>query len=184
MAKAGDVINNPITGERITFLKTAKDTGGSLLQFELVAQPGGFPVGAHTHPKQEERFHILSGQISVWLDGQAHHYTAGDELVITAATPHYWTNTGREELKMIIELRPALDWETFFESMFGLARDGKTDKKGQPNPFQMAIIADKFRDEAGPVTLTHRLIFKLIPLLAVFGRWMGYKAVYPEYTQP
>jgi quercetin dioxygenase-like cupin family protein len=183
MAKAGDVIDNPCTGERITFLKTASDTGGSLLQIELVAQPNGFPVGAHTHPKQEEHFHIISGELSVWLDGQAHHYTAGDKLVIPSGTPHYWTNTGHEELKIIIELRPALRWETYFESMFGLARDGKTDKKGMPNPFQMAVIAHEFRDEAGPVTRAHRLIFKLLPLLAVLGRWMGYKASYPEYTR-
>ena len=34
----------------------------------------------------------------------------------------------------------------------------------------------------GGVTAADRLLFKLIPLLAVFGRRMGYKAVYPEYA--
>jgi len=36
MAKTGDVIENPMTGERITFLKTTRETNGELLRFEYV----------------------------------------------------------------------------------------------------------------------------------------------------
>ena len=39
MAKAGDIIENPITGERITFLKTTQETNGELLRFEDVLPP-------------------------------------------------------------------------------------------------------------------------------------------------
>jgi len=185
MAKVGDMINNPVTGEHITFLKTAQDTGGSLLQVEEAAQPSGFPVGgaAHIHPKQEEHFKVLSGQLRVWLDSHEHNLTTGDEFIIPLGTPHYWINTGTEEVRVIVEFRPALRWEMLFETMFGLARDGKTDKQGRPNPFQMAVIFDEFKDEAAPVATADRLLFKLIPLLAIFGRLMGYKAHYSEYTQ-
>ena len=108
MAKVGDVINNPVTGEHITFLKTAQDTGGSLLQVELAAQPSGFPVGgaAHIHPKQEEHFKVLSGQLRVWLDSHEHNLTTGDEFIIPLGTPHYWINTGTEEVRVIVEFRP------------------------------------------------------------------------------
>ena len=39
MAKPGDVIENPVTGERIVFRKTARETNGELLQFELLLKP-------------------------------------------------------------------------------------------------------------------------------------------------
>ena len=35
MAHAGQIIDNPVSGERIAFLRTAADTGGALLEFEL-----------------------------------------------------------------------------------------------------------------------------------------------------
>ena len=35
MAFSGQTIDNPVSGERITFIQTAADTGGELLEFEL-----------------------------------------------------------------------------------------------------------------------------------------------------
>ena len=35
MAHRGQIIDNPVTGERIRFLRTAADTGGDLLEFEM-----------------------------------------------------------------------------------------------------------------------------------------------------
>jgi hypothetical protein len=35
MVKAGDVLEHPVTGERIVVLKTAQDTGGEMFQMEL-----------------------------------------------------------------------------------------------------------------------------------------------------
>jgi hypothetical protein len=36
VAHAGEVIENPVTGERVVFRQTARDTGGELLQFEPI----------------------------------------------------------------------------------------------------------------------------------------------------
>jgi len=80
---------------------------------------------------------------------------------------------------IVVEMRPALQWETLFETMFGLARDGKTDKQGRPNPLQVAVTFNQFKDEAHPVEARDRMLSKLIPILAQLGKRMGYKAVYP-----
>jgi mannose-6-phosphate isomerase-like protein (cupin superfamily) len=61
MAFTGQTISNPVSGEKITFLKTAADTAGELLEFELALSPDGHVPGAHVHPEQEERFHVLEG---------------------------------------------------------------------------------------------------------------------------
>ena len=39
MARAGQIIHNPVSGERIEFLQTAADTDGALLEFELQLPP-------------------------------------------------------------------------------------------------------------------------------------------------
>lgn len=39
MAISGQVLDNPISGERITFRKTAADTGGEILAFDLELSP-------------------------------------------------------------------------------------------------------------------------------------------------
>lgn len=58
---AGQVLVNPVSGERSTFIRIARDTTGELLEFELDLTPDGRVPGAHVHPAQEETFEILAG---------------------------------------------------------------------------------------------------------------------------
>ena len=44
MAKAGDTLEHPVTGERIIFRKTAKETGGELMQGRALNCPPLAPV--------------------------------------------------------------------------------------------------------------------------------------------
>jgi hypothetical protein len=53
MARAGEMIYNPVQNDWIVFRQTARDTGGELMRGELVVSPrGGNPL--HVHPLQEE----------------------------------------------------------------------------------------------------------------------------------
>jgi hypothetical protein len=61
MIRTGDTIENPITGERVTFLATAVDTDGEAVVIEAVVQPHGFVAAAHVHPAQSERFAVEAG---------------------------------------------------------------------------------------------------------------------------
>jgi len=49
MAFSGQVLDNPISGERFVFHQTADDTGGQLLAFDLVLAPDGQVPGGHVH---------------------------------------------------------------------------------------------------------------------------------------
>ena len=46
------------------------------------------------------------------------------------------------------EVRPAMQFEQLIETMFGLAADGKTNRKGMPNPLHLAVIAKHHFDDA------------------------------------
>lgn len=183
MANQGDVIENPITGEKIVFLQTAKDTNGEFLELDLFVRPGGFVAAEHIHPKQDEEFEVISGTLALFINGEKTIGEKGYQTTVKAGTPHIWTNDGEDELHCRLLLRPALQWEQMFETMFGLARDGKSDKKGLPNILQIAVMTDKFKDHAWlaspPISVQRTMFTVLRPL----GKLMGYKATYPEYTK-
>jgi hypothetical protein len=68
MARTDDMIEHPVTGERIEFLETARDTDGEALRMRLLVEPRGFAAAEHVHPRQDERFEILSGTESTeWM---------------------------------------------------------------------------------------------------------------------
>ncbi len=178
MAYAGKTIESPDT--RLVFEKTTKDTGGKLLRFRQFVRAGHAPVPAHIHGSQEERFVVLSGRMGVRSGGQERILEAGEEIVVPAGTPHTFWNASAEVLHHVVELRPALDSERFFETVFGLRRDGKLVEGKTPNPLMMAPVVVEYENWlAGPPVILQRLLF---PPLALLGRLLGYRASYPRYS--
>jgi uncharacterized cupin superfamily protein len=60
------------------------------LQGDLYAEPGGFVAAAHVHPRQEERFEVISGTLRLRFGKEERVLTAGDVAVIPAGLPHVW----------------------------------------------------------------------------------------------
>jgi hypothetical protein len=75
-------------------------------------------------------------------------------------------------------VRPALQFESLLETMFALAADGKTNRRGMPNPFRLAVIArahfDTVRLPFPPATVQRLSLAIGAPL----GRLLGYGATY------
>jgi hypothetical protein len=65
MTKAGDELLNPMTGLRTVFRKTAEETSGELLQVDWIGEPSWTTGPDHVHPRQEERFEVLSGRLGL-----------------------------------------------------------------------------------------------------------------------
>jgi quercetin dioxygenase-like cupin family protein len=181
MARAGDVLEHPVTGERVVWRQVAGDTDGQLLRGDLFVQPGGFVAAEHVHPHQEERFEVLAGTLRLRVDGVERVLRPGDIGIVPPGRPHIWWNDGAEQVHVLGDFRPALRTEAFFETLFGLAKDGKTNAKGLPNPLQLAVLMREYRDElrlARPPAGVQTAIFA--PLAAA-GRLLGYRASYPRH---
>lgn len=180
MAKAGDVLEHPVTKERIVIRKTARDTGGELFQGDVYVQPGGFVAAEHIHPRQDEHFEVIAGTLRARVSGKEVTFSQGEKFLVPAGTPHVWWNSGNTELHVLVDVRPALKFENFFETFFGLAQDGKVNlKTGLPNLIQMAMIMRVYRNElilARPPQMVQTVLFGL---LAPVGRLLGYKAEHP-----
>jgi len=87
VVRAGNCIENPITGETMRFILTGHETEGECLRIDMRVRPGGFVAAEHVHPQQEERFLITSGQITLRMDGRERVYTAGENITIPRGTP-------------------------------------------------------------------------------------------------
>lgn len=67
MAKAGDVLDIAALGMRIVFVRTAAETDGEVLEYEVIGRPRGFPAQRHVHPRQSERHEVLAGALRIAL---------------------------------------------------------------------------------------------------------------------
>jgi quercetin dioxygenase-like cupin family protein len=141
MIRTGDTIENPVTGERITFLATSTDTGGEAVVIEAVVQPHGFVAAGHVHPFQSERFAVAAGTLGLKVGRKKMTLGPGEVARVEAGTAHRFWNAGEEQVRFVCEVRPALQFESLLETMFALAADGKTSRKGMPNPLRLAVIA-------------------------------------------
>lgn len=186
MLKSGDILEHPITREKIVIRKTALDTNGELLLADFYLQPGGFVAAEHIHPMQEERFEVVSGKLSRRVAGKEAASGPGEVIVVKPGTPHVWWNSGDIETHVSVELRPALKAETFFETYFGLAQYGKVSPKtGLPNMLQMAVLMRAYRNEIILAQPPRAMQTVLFGLLAPIGRLIGYKTecAYPQSKQ-
>lgn len=179
MAKAGDIIEHPVTGEKVIFRKTAQDTGGELLQADLIVKPHGFVAAEHIHPLQEERFEVIAGSVRLRMNGIEKEIQKGESMIIPPRTPHLWWNGADLEAHVLVDVRPALRFEEFFETFFGLAQAGKVNKKtGLPNPLILALVMREFKKEiylAQPPVLVQNVLFGV---LGAIGRLCGYQGRY------
>ena len=178
MIVTGQTVENPRTGERIVFHKTAAETGGEYTQFEAFIAPGGHVPAPHVHPRQSERFEITKGTLSLRIDGRAIEAKAGDVVTIEPGQAHYFVNRTDGEVSFKVEVRPALKIESVLETMFGLAADGKTNRFGMPNPLRLAVIAEHHLDTVVLPLVPVPLQRAALAVGAPIGRLLGYRPTY------
>lgn len=172
-------ITNPETGERIEFGPSTDER----LRFDYTLEPGGYAVGRidHVHPRQTESFAIRSGQLGVRLDGDEWTATPGTRFAIPPGTPHTVWNDGPDEMRATVEIRPPLDIARFFETMYGLASEGRTVRWGLPRPLQLLVVADAFRDELVFARIPRTVQRLVTGTLAPIGRLVGLRARYSRF---
>jgi quercetin dioxygenase-like cupin family protein len=173
MAFKNKVITNPIVGQSIKFLQTAKDTEGKLLQMEASYRPYSKEPPPHYHPYQEEDFIIIKGQMTVRLEGKILLLNENDTLHIPPNTIHsMWNNSGGAAV-INWKIQPALNAEYFFENASGLASDKKR-RNRMRSILQRSLLANKystfFRLSKPPFFIQKILFTVLTP----FSLLMGY----------
>lgn len=176
-------MQSPQTGERLIIRSTAESSGGQLFQAELIAQPSSYRVRSHWHPTQEERFVVLEGAYGYQIGERTGVAVPGETLVCPVRVPHSQWNAGQGVMRIYYEHRPALESaELFFETYFGLSREGKLLPSGDMRLLQAAVLLSEVSDFVritSPPLAVQQIGF---PILAAIGKRLGYRARYPAYA--
>lgn len=181
MSRAGDVVENPVTGERAVVRVGGEQTNGERLVCDLYVRPGGHVAGAHVHRTLSERFEVVSGTLAYSLDGREAVAQPGEKIEVPPGRVHDWWNGGDDELHAIVEVWPCDRFEQVIQTTFGLAIEGRVNAKGMPSLLQLAVIGQEFADTVQfmqPPPWVQRVLFGI---LAPIGRRRGLRAVYPHH---
>jgi quercetin dioxygenase-like cupin family protein len=147
VAAGPDVIVNPLSGEQITVRATAADTGGSVLEWELLLAPGGRVPSSHSHPEQEERFCVLDGQMRFRVGGRRITAGPGEEVLVPPGTVHHFANAGPRPARVAVQTRPALSMQELLSTAAAMAQAQHAASRRLPSPVDLALFMRDFERE-------------------------------------
>lgn len=178
-------IENPITGERVTFLATAEETNGEYARVRTETSAGAPGVVMHYHLAYTEAFKVLKGRLDMCVGTKDSHLALGEgeSVFVPLNTAHRFWNSSTEPVIFEVEVRPARNFEKALRAASGLAQAGKTNDKGVPkNLFELALIYEL--SESYIVGMPLFLQKGIFGALARIARWRGYDPEFYEYTKP
>jgi mannose-6-phosphate isomerase-like protein (cupin superfamily) len=146
---------------------------GDVLRIEIRTDPGGGVLAEHLHPKLEERYEILEGEVTFRLDGRPRRAGPGERLVVPAGVRHCFQNTGQDIAHLLVEVDPAMRLRESIEDGVKLFQTEKFAASGKPLGLraliEAAAVAHRYRETViltSPPPALQRLLF---PLLARFA---------------
>ncbi len=147
MARDGDQLFNPLTGERIVFRTTASETGGALLEMDAFWAGAGRRAVEHVHPEMQERWEVIAGHARFRIDGVERTAGRGEMVVAAPGTAHEAWNPAAEPAHVRIQMRPALDWASFVERLFAISSEAHESGRTAPDPRLLRELLRQFRRE-------------------------------------
>ena len=159
---------------RLVWRRTSAETGGHAVVAEAILEPNGYVPTLHVHPRQQQRVEVLDGSVGAQIRRARSVVGAGTRLTVPAGVPHRFWNAGAEPAQLVVELTPALRFESLVETLFALAAAGRTDARGRPPALQAAVVAaahmDTVRSAFPPAPLQRLGLAVAAPL----GRALGH----------
>ena len=173
------VIEDPALRQRYVFRHRADEQGVEFIEVEMWVEPGGGVV-PHIHPDFEERFEVMSGQVTFGVGRDKVVAGPGDAAVVAPGVRHTYRNTGSELAHVMCEARPPRpELQQFLEDAAALGRAGKYTRHALPKSFSgllaLAVMARHYRPTTRilrPPVFLQRLV---LDPFARLGERRGYR---------
>jgi quercetin dioxygenase-like cupin family protein len=178
------VITNPLSGEQITIRATAADTGGRVLEWELLLAPGGRVPSSHAHPQQEECFAVLDGQLRFRVGGRRITARPGDIVRVPPGTVHHFANAGPRPARVAVRTSPALSMQELLETAAAMAQAQHAAARKLPSPVDLALFMRDFEREVRAPYLPAALVRAVIGPVAWLAGRCGLDARYGRLRAP
>jgi mannose-6-phosphate isomerase-like protein (cupin superfamily) len=159
--------------QTVTVLTSAAETNGELLEVESKWTAGDVKPPAHFHPRQDERFELLEGELVAEVDGERRTLRPGDALEVPRGAVHEMWNRSEAPARARWEVRPALRTEAIFAAVDRSRRHRRNPRGGGITLVGAGRVLHAFPDElrlAAPQALAR----PLIAVLAAVARVRGY----------
>ena len=158
--------------ESVTIAESTPD----LLRVEVDYGPLGSPPPKHLHPSQDERFEVVTGRLSVRVDGAERELGPGEELRIPRGAVHQLWNPGSDPVHAIWETMPRLRTEEWFRAIDSLHRDGRVGRDGMPGPLAFGVLLTEYRDVFRLAVAPDPVLRPALAALGAVGRLRGYES--------
>ena len=171
-------VTNPVTGVSVS----EADAEGWDVEIRL--GPGARGPAEHVHRTIEERFEVGEGEVTFRVDGRERVLGPGTEVRVSPGTAHAFGNdTGTEAVLLGRTVPESDELGRVVATLFGLAREGKTDDRGRPGFLQGAVIAEKALDETYFADVPYGVQRAVGRVFGPVGRALGYRATYDRYLE-
>ena len=180
---AGQRVEDPAGRQHYAFERRSSD-GGELLYVDVWVDPGG-AVPAHSHPRHEERFEVLEGEVTFTVGRRKVRAGAGERAVVPAGVRHAFRNPGNATAHMRVEVEPPMRLQEFLEDFAAVARAGLLGgrgamrfPKGLKGLLQVSLLTRDYRQDETALVLSPPLIVQrlLMDPLARLAERRGYPA--------
>lgn len=181
MPTKGQILTNPDSGDIYEFLETAKDTNGQRVTMKMTLKSKGKLVPNHFHALQDEHFEVVSGNLTILLDGKNQVLAQGEKMTLPKNKPHNHYNASNETVILIQSVTPALDFDYLLENIIGLTIDGKM-PNGKAGLIQELVTLKYLDSKSYLADIPQGLQKLLMNVVGPIGRIFGYRAIYKKYS--
>jgi mannose-6-phosphate isomerase-like protein (cupin superfamily) len=120
-------------GTSFLIVDSAADSGGRRIEFEITMAPGALGPPKHFHPRQEESWNVLEGELSVFVEDNWRTLGAGESLSIPPDTVHTLRNRSTGVVRFRDVHEPALDFQDYIEELHREAAAGRITSRMTPS---------------------------------------------------
>jgi quercetin dioxygenase-like cupin family protein len=164
------MLENPQLGTRLQWRETASSSGGQRVAADLWMNSDAAERPAHLHPKMNEKLSVLGGRARVRVGDTDYALGPGESLDFPAGTPHSFGRASEDELHVLLEGWPALEWDEFTTRAWSIDMNSR----GRPDPFRMASLLRRYPEHmymaAVPIPVQKVVLSILAGIAPLIGR--------------
>jgi quercetin dioxygenase-like cupin family protein len=172
VANFDDTLTMP-DGTSFVTVESAGDSAGKRIEFEVTMAPGAMGPPKHFHPRQDESWRVLEGELSVLVDREWRTLGEGESLAIPPNTVHTLRNRSDDVVRFRDVHEPALDFQGYIETLHRQAAAGTmTRRMSLRTAIHGAMVLRQHRTTQVSASPVQRGVETALSLV---GRALGYR---------
>lgn len=164
--------------------RSAAETNGELLLWELFLAVGGRVPSSHAHPEQEEKFTVLEGRMRFRVGRRTVTLGPDDTVTVPPGAVHSFANAGVTTAQVLVETRPALEMERLLVTAAEMARETRRTARvfpSLPRPHELFLFMRDFEHEVRAPYVPAILVRSVVRPVAALSRRAGLDGRYRRW---